>query len=109
MGCLLRLFSIFSPFCIELTEPSRELGRLHRVLPSFSRYTIRLVSGNGIDSVSPKSVMNGRVVPDSVDFLNPGRKEEMERPILRTTGSVVVVTSVGVVMVVYAEMGKGFI
>ena len=33
----------------------------------------------------------------------------MERPILRKTGSVVVVTSVGVVMVVYAEMGKGFI
>ena len=36
------------------------------------------------------------------------RKEEMERPILRKTGSVVEVTSVGVVTVVYAEMGKGF-
>ena len=58
MGCLLRLFSVFSPFCTELTESSRELGPVHRVLPSFSRYTLRLVPGNGINLVSPESVMN---------------------------------------------------
>ena len=36
----------------RVNESSRELGRVHRVSLSVSRSTLRLVPGNGIDSVT---------------------------------------------------------
>ena len=68
---VMRLFSVFSPNFTELTESSRKLGRVHRVLPSFSRSTLCLVPGNRIDLVSSKSVTNRQSRIELDQFFEP--------------------------------------
>ena len=73
------LFGLFVEIilCIltVLHRVDRVISRTRPSPPSFSRYTLRLVPGNGIDSVSLESVINRPSPYASADFLNPDLSE----------------------------------